>query len=450
MTGDPGGPPTTEAARNRRKNQYLTPHADAFLPDVVQGTDDSFTPPPWLLKALTAIALDPVATLGKPPFRFEDSSEAAKHNACLLATRGFDVGKFLGEHQDTTLGYGCEFRPPAQLELLLRRHPSFKLLQDLLENGMSYHYKVVLLEDERKEELAAILARGNHMSATAKGDQVLLLLSKDVTHGFSAPIPVETICLIPGAAVQSMGMATQLTMDNQGKPKEKFRLTQDLTFLSEPLPTPPRSINGRIVMELYPEMTYGWCLPRTVHFIVSLRWHRPTRRILIAKYDYSDADRRVAHSGSASPQTIAVHDGMAYLALRLTFGGSPNPPTWCMISELVTDLTNEISQCEDWDPTHLRSPVKPTAPEPVYVAEAEAPLAPALPMAVEIPPIEQEKVDGFVDDLFYVFWDTPSNRERLPHAVPPAMHVTSRPHAGDADEPLLRRNILSRPSWDGQ
>jgi hypothetical protein len=81
----------------------------------------------------------------------------------------------------------AEFRPPAQLEPLLGRHPIFKLLEDLLENGMSYHYKVELSEDERKEKLAAILAQGNHKSATAKGDQVLLLLSMDVTHGFSVP-----------------------------------------------------------------------------------------------------------------------------------------------------------------------------------------------------------------------------------------------------------------------
>jgi hypothetical protein len=134
----------------------------------------------------------------------------------------------------------------------------------------------------------------------------------------------------------------------------------------------------------------------------------------------------VAHSGSAAPQTMAVHDGMAYLALRLTFGGSPNPPTWYVISELVTDLANEICQCKDWDPTNLNSPVQPTAPEPVYVAEAEAPLAPALPMAVEIPPIERGEVDGFIDDLIHVFWDTPSNRERLPHAVPLAITDVER------------------------
>ena len=66
-------------------------------------------------------------------------------------------------------------------------------------------------------------------------------------------------------------------------------------------------------------------------------------------------------------------------------------------------------------------------------------------MAVDVPPVQLGNVDGFIDDLIHVFWDTPSNLERLPHVVPLAMFVTSRPHAGDVDEPLPRRDILSLP-----
>ena len=54
-------------------------------------------------------------------------------------------------------------------------------------------------------------------------------------------------------------------------------------------------------------------------------------------------------------------------------------------------------------------------------------------------------MDGFIDDLINVFLDTPRNCKRQPQVVPLAMHVTSRPHAGDALEPLPRRAILSQP-----
>jgi hypothetical protein len=58
----------------------------------------------------------------------------------------------------------------------------------------------------------------------------------------------------------------------------------------------------------------------------------------------------IAHSASAAVQSVIVVAGIAYIELRLTFEGSPNPPTWCAFSEMVTDLSNEIPLCDDWDP----------------------------------------------------------------------------------------------------
>jgi hypothetical protein len=95
-------------------------------------------------------------------------------------------------------------------------------------------------------------------------------------------------------------------------------------------------------MEQCAKMIYRWCLGRILHFIVALRLTHPGRRIFIAKYDYSDAYRRIAHAASAATQSISIFDHLAYIALCLTFGGSPNPPTSCLFSEMVTDLANEI------------------------------------------------------------------------------------------------------------
>ncbi len=160
----------------------------------------------------------------------------------------------------------------------------------------------------------------------------------------------------------------------------------------------------------------------------------------MSKYHYSDAYRRIAHSASAASQSISVFNDIAYVALRLTFGGSPNPPTWCLFSEMVTDLANEIYMCQEWDPEQLRSPGQPTTPEPKLDSDAE-PFAQSLPTAVTVPTSSTTKTDGFIDDLITVFLDTPANWNRAPHIVPLAIHVTSRPHAGK-DEPVTRRNIL--------
>ena len=64
-------------------------------------------------------------------------------------------------------------------------------------------------------------------------------------------------------------------------------------------------------------------------------------------------------------------------------------------------------------------------------------------MAVVLPALEARKVDVFIDDLIDAFPNSPANLARKPHVVPLAMHVTSRPHAGDDKEPILRRAILS-------
>ena len=187
-------------------------------------------------------------------------------------------------------------------------------------------------------------------------------------------------------------------------------------------------------------MIYGWCLPRILHFLVAVRLANPGQIIFICKYDYSDAYRRIAHSAKAAAQTIAVHDGLAYLSLRL------NPPGWCMFSETVTDLSNEIAQCKKWSPESTKSPAQPVAPPPRRL-EPNVPFGEGKKMAVEIPlpAADAARVDGFINDLVNTFLDTPENCRRQPHVVPLAMNVTSRPHAGEENEPIPRRPILSQP-----
>ena len=101
-------------------------------------------------------------------------------------------------------------------------------------------------------------------------------------------------------------------------------MTQDLSYsLTRTAKGLPVSVNSRIDMDA--DIIFGWYLLRILHLVVSIRLHFPHTRILIAKYDYSDAYRRMAHSASAAAQTITVSARLAFIALRLTFGGSPKP-----------------------------------------------------------------------------------------------------------------------------
>ena len=139
-----------------------------------------------------------------------------------------------------------------------------------------------------------------------------------------------------------------------------------------------------------------------------MRLAYPDHRILVVKYDYSDAYRRITLSGSAAAQSIMVFAGVAYIALHLTFGGSPNPPMWCAFSEMVTDLLNEIPLYAYWDHEKLRSLAQPQKPVPLVLPD-EVPIAQARPMAVCIPTTVTARTDSFIDDLIGVFLDTPEN-----------------------------------------
>jgi hypothetical protein len=229
---------------------------------------------------------------------------------------------------------------------ILGQHPDFEFFSEVLTNGMDYRFKEELSGDERKAEMEAIILQGNHQSVKEDSDEVAKLLAKDVLHSFLLPVRPAIVPSIAKAMVQPAGVVKQFLLQEDGTRTLKRRLTQDLLF---PLTFWDASVNNRIDMDAYTEMIYGWCLTRLIHFIVALRLAYPLLPIFIVKYDYSDAYRRIAHAPSAAAQSIIIFAGVAYIALRLTFGGSPNPPTWCAFSEMVTDLSNEIPLCTEWD-----------------------------------------------------------------------------------------------------
>jgi hypothetical protein len=415
---------------------YLLPLSSDIFIDVVSGPDDFFFPPPWLLGAVAEVAALEVKSPLNPGVCFDTSPPSLDHNSSLLCQHGYDLESFLGGQAGTTLEYGAEFRPVHQLEKVLGNHPNFTFFREVLLKGMKYSFTQDLSEDERLDELEKQLARGNHKSVSEKPEVGLLL--KDVAHGFSLPIKVDTVRLIRGAMVEPCGITSQFKLQPDGTRELADRLTQDLSYSISSLDA---SVNSRIKMSDYTEMIYGWCLGRVVHFILALRKEHPGKKIFISKYDYSDAYRRIHHAASAAAQSISVRDGVGYIALRLTFGGSPNPPTWCAFSEMVTDLSNELMLCREWDPLALHGPDQSTTPTPRELP-ANIPIAEARDLAVSVPVSATARTDSFIDDLILVFLDTPGNRERCPHAVPLAIHVTSRPHSGK-DEPITRRPLLS-------
>ena len=407
-------------------SNYCSSNPNCFLPEPIVGPNDTFEPPTWFLKEITIIAssssLAPTKYSGRTirasssPWTQQPSTTSHSSVTSTTTSRAsskhkpgqrLPLARILSSRRTTT----PVAPPPAVL--------GFKTLTEILVTGMPYRYAREITGTERENEFITMLARGNHKSAQEERAIMEQLLSKDVIHGFSMVIPIGVVPLIPNAMAQPAGLVKHWTLDAKGNRKIKYRIAQDFLYWEPSKDVPLSMINSRIDMDQYPEMVYGWDFPRILHFMVALRllaW--PLRTIFIAKYDYSDAYQRIAHSALAAAQTIITCLAYAFVYFRMTFGGSLNPPTWCNFSEMVADLANEIrSMCKDWDPGKIRSPDPPVTPKPKRLASS-IPHAPARERAVIIPTLEAGKVDVFIDDLIDTFPDSPGNLARKPLAVP--------------------------------
>jgi hypothetical protein len=244
---------------------------------------------------------------------------------------------------------------------------------------------------------------------------------------------------IPGVILQPTGAAIQTTISETGDRCEKLRVTHDSSFNFS---DDQRSLNERVDMKAYAELIYGYCLMRLLPFIVALRLEYPEKTIFFAKFDFSDAYRRLHHHGLSVIMQVLTFDQMVLVMLRLAFGGSPNPSAWTTVSEMVTDLSNEILLAdENWDPKKVYPPFRTEVPKPKRNGQGTT-IAPARTMAYEIPTTVPSRTDDFVDDLINVCVDDERWLERGGMCAPLAVNVTCRPHEGEK-EPVKRRPNLS-------
>ncbi|OEU10297.1 hypothetical protein FRACYDRAFT_247237 [Fragilariopsis cylindrus CCMP1102] len=357
------------------------------------------------------------------------SNLAPSHNAELLKEYDYDLSQLLRNFQDTTMAYGSEFCPTEDIGSVLSvfgRHPNFEFFE--------------IYQDERMAELEAQVLRGNHKSATSDPEGTDKMTGKDVKKGFSLPFPASIVTKIKQALVQPAGKVSQHSLTATGSRMLKDRLTHDLSFC---LTEDYASVNSRCDFDKYPPIIYGSCLIRTIHYIVALRAAFPDERILISKFDFSDAYRRMAHDAAAAAQSILIVNHIAYLALRLSFGGAMNPAAWSCCSEMITDLSNELPLMEDWNPEEICSPDQHKVQAPIYLDDEPDQCAPAKPLSVHIPVTALGRSDCFIDDIIVVMIDRPEQILRHSSAAPLAILCAMRPNAGVEKEPIPRRDAMA-------
>ena len=93
---------------------------------------------------------------------------------------------------------------------------------------------------------------------------------------------------------------------------------------------------------------------RIIHRIIHLRSIHPFKKIWIRKEDTKSVYRRLhVHAKTALKTGVQMNiDNFEYLLifLRLSFGGSPCPSDFCLLSDIITDTINDMLADEDGDP----------------------------------------------------------------------------------------------------
>ena len=420
-------------------SKYLPSDIAVFFPCGLEGPDDVHEVDRGWLEEVIATAKSVCPVPKAPLVRLGTSPPDLDHNTDYLAACDWDFERVFKQHARTTVDHGSEFRPIPDIGKIIGKHPHFSFLAEMLSNGFEYYLSRELTEAERATELSAQLVRGNHKSATDSEDEVQRLLEVDVRHGFVLPVWESSLLHVKGCLLQPGGMVRQFSLKADGSRKLKSRFTHDLSFS---LTSEDASVNQRVDMERYPDMVYGWCLQRILHYLAALRSRFPSQRIYLSKFDYSDAYKRLSQSPKATASTVVRFGKIAYFCWQMVFGGSPNPAGFSCFSEILTDLANEIAMSDYSPAMGSCDTVKESHSVPKETEDPSSPIGEAIRPALEVSVKLTSYRDCFIDDVIDCHLGTLENLHRAPHVVQLAVQAMSRPHAGEA-EPVPRKPLLS-------
>jgi hypothetical protein len=336
-------------------------------------------------------------TLRPATFQFEWTAEAATQNLAILATFDYDLGRALASQPVSIVSPGCEFRPSTLLRPLCGHHPLWPCAAEWLSLGVTFP-STALPEEDRLVDLHAMLARGNHQSAKQRAPTLEKMMQAEVDHGWQLPLPSAAALLIPGALIAPMGLVEQATINERGEIIDKLRVTHDQSF--NPVKGTRRSVNDRVDRALLTPCMFGRALLRHIHQIVALHHRHPTEIILQSKVDWESAYRRLHNAPSNAVSVMVVVGCFLLVALRLTFGGAPNPSRWSDLSEIACGLSNGLARNSGWDPWRHFLPHSTKLPATPLLEPPDITLAIAQPLSVPLLIGDAPKSEVYIDNLF--------------------------------------------------
>jgi hypothetical protein len=292
-------------------------------------------------------------------------------------------------------------------------------------------------EDQRLVDLATMIARGNHQSAKQRAPTLEKMMRSEVQHGWQLPLPPSAAQHIPDAIIAPMGLVEQATINELGEIVDKLRVTHDQSF--NPVKGTRRSVNDRVHRDRLTQCMFGRALLRHVHQIVALRHRHPAEIILQSKVDWKSAYRRLHNAPATAVSAMVLVGRFLLVALRLTFGGAPNPSRWSDLSEIACDLSNDLARNPGWEPSRHLSPHASKLPSDPLLEPPDIPYATAHPLSVPLPVDDDPKSEVYIDDLFNCYLQRHLLRGR--EILPFVLELLGRPP--DADDPIERDDVLS-------
>ena len=110
------------------------------------------------------------------------------------------------------------------------------------------------------------------------------------------------------------------------------------------------------------------------------------------------------------------------------------PSEFCVLSEMITDVTNDLLACKEWDPMSVRSNYAEKIPKPVKLP-SDVPFEQSRSLSVNIDDGDICKADVFIDDIITVGVDVGDNLLRLISAPCTAMHAFCHSIEGEVHVP---------------
>ena len=240
-----------------------------------------------------------------------------------------------------------------------------------------------------------------------------------------------------------MNIVKQDTIDEHGNTIPKFPLTHDQSFKF--VHGSNTSLNSQLRREELHPCYFGWVIRRLINWVVAARRKHPGTRIIATKVDFKSAYRRLHMNHRIAQQSFTQlpEDGIALMALRLTFGGAACPFEWSIISETICDLATAIAHDESWDPTTLVAPDQDLVPPPAFLPD-DIPFAPGKELIVDVEVDKRGTHEMYLDDLIGLTIDLPHTNNRLHAERAPllAIHTCARPVL--TKEPIPRKTMAAK------